>query len=622
MKNSGNIAWLILLNIIFLYGRHCAQDYTWVKGDAFPDQPGVYGTKGVSSPTNLPGGRTGAATYTDVAGNLWMFGGLAVDVTSYFSNMNDLWKYSVNTNQWTWISGDSLADGKAMYGTPGISSPTNLPGSRAGASMLGDASGNLWLYGGVGLDALDSLGAMTDLWKYNIATNQWVWIKGSNLRDQPAKYGIVNVSSPNNRPGARSGQAFLKDLSGDFWMFGGYGLDSSGNQGTLNDFWRYKISTNEWTWIKGTDLLDQYGTYGNIGTTAQTNRPGGRSGATGWTDAAGDFWLFGGIGYASSGSADFLNDLWKYNIASNSWTWIKGSNIISPSATYGIKGVAANNNVPGARTANTSWADYYGNLWIFGGLGYDALTNIDNLNDLWKYHIGTNQWTWIKGSSLQNQNAIYGNMGTPGVQNTPGAQWGGVNWTDTKNNLWHFGGLGLDSLGNMGALNDLWKFSVCTAKDLTVTSNGNIICQGETATITVSGAASYSWSSSQNGASIPVSPSITTTYTVFSADVTGCKSSSSITLSVAACQSLIQSDIEGGRYSIYPNPNNGGFTIKSDFHGETLHLTIINNLGQEVYEDQLVHAATSVRTNLPAGMYHYYITSREMIQTAGKFVIE
>jgi len=31
-----------------------------------------------------------------------------------------------------------------------------------------------------------------------------------------------------------------------------------------------------------------------------------------WTDASGNFWLFGGNGFDSAGTQGYLNDLWKY----------------------------------------------------------------------------------------------------------------------------------------------------------------------------------------------------------------------------------------------------------------------------------------------------------------------
>jgi len=67
----------------------------------------------------------------------------------------------------------------------------------------------------------------------------------------------------------------------------------------------------EWTWVNGANVANQIGTYGTLGTAAPGNIPGARYGGVGWTDPAGDFWLFGGYGYDATGNI-FLNDLWKY----------------------------------------------------------------------------------------------------------------------------------------------------------------------------------------------------------------------------------------------------------------------------------------------------------------------
>lgn len=42
-----------------------------------------------------------------------------------------------------------------------------------------------------------------------------------------------------------------------------------------------------------------------------------------------------------------------------------------------------------------NWTDSGGNLWLFGGIGYDLTAGSrgdEPLNDLWKYSNG--QWTW------------------------------------------------------------------------------------------------------------------------------------------------------------------------------------------------------------------------------------
>ena len=44
---------------------------------------GVYGTKGVSSPSNYPGGRHGSVSWIDSTGSLWIFGGFGYATTRY-----------------------------------------------------------------------------------------------------------------------------------------------------------------------------------------------------------------------------------------------------------------------------------------------------------------------------------------------------------------------------------------------------------------------------------------------------------------------------------------------------------------------------------------------------------
>ena len=68
-----------------------------------------------------------------------------------------------------------------------------------------------------------------------------------------------------------------------------------------------------------------------------------------------------------------------------------------------------------------------------------------------------------------------------------------------------------------------------------VTVNSPAICQGSVATLTASGAFSYSWTgnvSSANGATVTASPTVTTTYTVTGQDVNGCSTAVTSTVTV------------------------------------------------------------------------------------------
>jgi len=60
----------------------------------------------------------------------------------------------------------------------------------------------------------------------------------------------------------------------------------------------------------GADYVNASGVYGTRGTAAANNTPGARRQPIAWTDASGNFWLFGGN---SAGNVAMLNDLWEYS---------------------------------------------------------------------------------------------------------------------------------------------------------------------------------------------------------------------------------------------------------------------------------------------------------------------
>ena len=98
--------------------------------------------------------------------------------------------------------------------------------------------------------------------------------------------------------------------------------------GDLNDLWKFDPTTHEWTWISGSNMRDQAGTYGTKGTAIPLNVPGARGTAVSWIYSSGRLWLFGGIGSDSAGNSGGLNDLWKFDPTDLEWTWVSGSGTI------------------------------------------------------------------------------------------------------------------------------------------------------------------------------------------------------------------------------------------------------------------------------------------------------
>jgi N-acetylneuraminic acid mutarotase len=374
------------------------------------------------------------------------------------------------------MSGSSTAPGNktGLYGTKGTSSAANVPGGRTGAASWTDASSNLWLFGGDGYDSTGQNYLLNDLWEFNPSTKQWTWVSGSNTVLGKAVYGTLGVTAAANVPGARQWAMSWTDRNGNFWLFGGQGIDGNNDFGSFNDLWEYSPSSKEWTWVSGGNTVNTMGLYGNVGVAASGNVPGSRQSAVSWADRDGNLWLFGGSGYDSTGESQYdLNDLWEFNTSSKEWTWVSGSSAVGNQPTvcvagaYGTEGTAAAANVPGGRNSAISWIDPTGNLWLFGGLGCDASGTPGSLNDLWEFSTASKAWTWQSGSNsvgaaqggTGGPSGIYGTQGIAAAGNVPGGRDASISWIDSSGNLWLFGGIGHDSTGAAGLLNDLWSYT-------------------------------------------------------------------------------------------------------------------------------------------------------------------
>jgi N-acetylneuraminic acid mutarotase len=705
MKNS-----LHTLCFIFLFQLVYSQNFTWVKGPNTGGQVGTYGNMGVSAPANNPGARHGCGKWVDASGNLWCFGGEGYTTNNTLCWMNDLWKYNPTNNEWTWVRGSNAPNSTGSFGTMGVSAPSNDPPAREFMACWTDASGNFWMFGGDGvitstLTAPEKLG---DLWKYNPTNNQWTWVKGYNTGGQSGVYGTAGVSSASNVPGGRMGPGVWSDAAGNFWMFGGLGFGSGALNGFLNDLWKYNPITNQWTWITGSNVTGQFGIYGILGTPSATNAPGGRFLPGHFTDASGNLYLFGGRGFGTS-AVDYLNDFWKYSPTGNTWTWIHGSGSVNVPGVYGTLGVSAASVTPGGRRGPASWKDASGNFWMFGGKGVATLNNLGELNDLFRYNPGVNEWTWMKGANVEDQTGTYGTLGITAPTNMPGARDYNTWWTSANGDFWLLGGEGFDASSTSGDnLSDLWKFNspcnpdsilvtpgktICSGQSVTLTavnggpsttwyssptstssiatgvvlSAGNLsttstptvysyyaesnfctaqpraaisitvkalptlsastsntlICRSNTVALSVDGANTYTWNTTppQNGTLITVSPLNTTTYVVSGTGANGCISSISLVQNVSICQSIEEEFAKGSVYSIFPNPNTGNFTLKLSTLNKNEEVFIMNAIGQKVYTQQIQELNTNIKTELPKGIYFYQITRDTKIVAGGKLII-
>ena len=519
-KLTPKTAVLFFLLFVFAalaYSQGGANEWTWIGGSSqltgcgndFCYPYGVYGTLGTPAVGNIPSGRGGASSWASKDGKLWLFGGQGRASNGAIGDLNDMWEFNPSTSEWAWMGGSSTAicypqggcGQPGVYGTLKTPAGGNAPGGRFGASSWTDSSGHFWLFGGIGYDANGNGGYLNDLWEFDPSTNEWAWMGGSSTMicdangepacGQPGAYGTLKTPVAGNAPGGREGASSWIDSKGRFWLFGGMGFDAESNLGYLNDLWEFNPSTNQWAWMGGSSTMNcgtsgcgQAGVYGSPGSPVAENIPGGRHEAMYWTDGSGNLWLFGGEGYDASGAWGELNDLWEFSPSANYWTWVSGSSTLPGTlhgrvGVYGTLGESATGNSPGSRNKAISWTDDAGHLWLFGGNGYDANGDLGFLNDLWEFNPSTSEWAWMSGSNITTcisdsyaepecgQSGVYGSQGTPASANIPGGRFSASTWIDGDDNLWLFGGEGLDSGSGTGNLNDLWKYqptySVLTA---------------------------------------------------------------------------------------------------------------------------------------------------------------
>jgi hypothetical protein len=137
-------------------------------------------------------------------------------------------------------------------------------------------------------------------------------------------------------------------------------------------------------------------------------------------------------------------------------------------------------------------------------------------------------------------------------------------------------------------------------------SNNTLLCAGQTATLTASGAANYMWNTTATTSAIAVSPTATTSYTVNGTDANGCSNTTTITQNVSTCTSISQITNLNSQILIYPNPSTGLFTITTD---EVISIEVTNILGETILKTNISEGNYSLNlSEQPNGIYFINVT--------------
>lgn len=464
-------------------------------------------------------------------GRIYTYGGYGLTSSTTNDSRSDMWMFDISLGQWARVKNFPSFSNHTNQGNPDASAQ---PGTRNRMATAIDASGNLWLFGGY----KNNQDPMNDLWKYNITTKLWTWVGGDNFQE-----GWGNA----NWPAARHRVRMWFDNNGDLWLYGGARQTSSQNE-SFNDLWKYNPGSNNWTCVKGN--ANQPYAYTNTasgvyptteGTGGPSYYPRARSDYGYWVDNNNNFWIF--AGYAQSHSTHDFADLWKYNPTINEWTLVKGDNQV-----HNNSNPQNNTSRPIQRDAPYCWKGNDGNLYFFGGANQSGFRR-----EVWHFDITTGTWvndyvdnTYDVGPSINSA------TGVDHASNHPGAQVTAISHLTTSTHTYMFDGYGTgsnytssgSSAGFTGALNRYSLSSPCSPPSApSIIASQSIACPTDVVTLTASGCAgTIKWYDNSTGTTKNVTGSGTFTAQCI---VSGCSSTNgSVTVGVnSSCPSPCDSTL-------------------------------------------------------------------------------
>jgi hypothetical protein len=219
---------------------------------------------------------------------------------------NDLWRYNVSTGHWAWLGGSGPGSFNSMSstGTRKRYEEYNFPGSRAACSLVVDPKTNhVYIFGGFGL-GISTLGALNDLWAFDLTLGMWGFVKG--YKDPKGAIGVYGLKNQHNERAVPKPRWFTNMViapnKGYLYLFGGqnYNVSSTATRVYYMDSWRFVLTSEgtraeNWAWIGGGSEPDFPGNLGEKNVPRFANNPPGKAGGPGWFDDTEEkFYIFGG----------------------------------------------------------------------------------------------------------------------------------------------------------------------------------------------------------------------------------------------------------------------------------------------------------------------------------------
>ncbi len=357
-------------------------------GDASPDAADTGTAMCDGRPTAAPDPRGEAKGVYDAANDrILLFGGnvlAPVMCAPQYNQVGEIWAFELDCNNWRPIDA------------------TGGPSGRSRVAIAVDTMRNrMLIFGGMSGDPFSSSTLYDEVWAFDMTADSWSQITTTGTGPTPKGYATAFYDETNDR----------------FIVHGG---DSGGFNG-IDEMHALDLATNTWSEI----------------TPAET--PGARlyhAVAIRGTEAV----IFGGArGY---GADTYLNDIWAFDMTSDTWRMVSGGGPSAPQTRFG---------------AEAFYDEAGDRLLVFGG--HDS-TDLGNSNDVYAYDFAGGGWSTVRPGDTLN-GAVLGPCMFPADFTLPED---GMPTPERRHSLVsaQMGGLGLISMGktDCGNINDVWSLDL------------------------------------------------------------------------------------------------------------------------------------------------------------------
>lgn len=238
--------------------------------------------------------------------------------------VDELWAYDLRCQTWSQLSNS---------GGPGMRTRHS--------AVLDSAGGRAFFFGGRRPGSGGNIN-FNDVWSLDLATLAWTEIATTGSGPEERSHAALAFDSTRNR----------------LVVFGGNTSTSGLSIIGTEDTWALDLDSGAWT-----QLADGSG-------------PPPRY-AHGWVQDDSRLYVFGG---SPDFDGPFQNDLWAFDLASDTWTQLAGGGPSSPPTRFGA-------------------ALYVTDSGIIMVAGHDS-TDLGNINDLWTFDFGSESWTEVVRGDL------------------------------------------------------------------------------------------------------------------------------------------------------------------------------------------------------------------------------